>query len=340
MALSRGPASEMTAVDTVRCVLAGTMGRTAVIDNDVSGIEFLDKMPGPCLRDMATQVDMVVIANFGKSQDAGMRFGAMVTERAGVACPVVQIECSGPFFVEWVKGCCPGVIHVFEEMGIPRKEPIKLEPSVWETEGRTYRRMTSTVPGDFILVDGTMVGRATGNEVVLVSENGHIVEIQGADVKEHGIEKLDRFGGVNLRAVKLASTRTIRRMDHSPRIQKTHGRGVAFVDHAGMYVYDLVRDVEGVVTVGDDTTAVVADILYRYQIPVIGIVDGDADVILQKVHFKPGSLKLTVPHDDVFGIKVRDSVLDGKQEIDISFAEMRDRILELVGEDLVARQDF
>jgi len=112
------------------------------------------------------------------------------------------------------------------------------------------------------------------------------------------------------------------------------------VDHAGMYVYDLVRDVEGVVTVGDDTTAVVADILYRYQIPVIGIVDGDADVILQKVHFTPGSLKLTVPHDDVFGIKVRDSVFDGKQEIDISFAEMRDRILELVGEDLVARQDF
>lgn len=330
----------METVDSVRCVLAGTMGRTAVFDSGLEDIEFPGKMPGACLRDLASEVNAVVLANFGKSEHSGLVFGGMVVERAGVHVPTVQIECSGPFFVEWIEGCDSQVVHVLREMGLSRRVQIRIKPSVWEAQGRVYRRMTTAAPGDFILVDGIMVGRATGAEVVLACENGHLVEIQGADVKEHGIEKLDRLGGVDLYTVKLASTPTIRRTEHTPRIQEKKGCGVAFVDHAGMYVYDLAHDVEGVVSVGDDTTAVVGDVLYRFQIPVIGIVDGDEDVVLRNGHFTSGSVTLTVQEDDRFGLKVFAVVFENKRKIAASFEEVRDRIVELAGKEVVERRDF
>lgn len=330
----------MKTVDTLRCVLAGTMGRTAVIDHGLEGIEFWGKMPGLCLCDLASEVNTAVIVNFGKSEDAGLVFGAMVIERAGVNMPVVQVECSGPFFVEWTEGCDPRVIEAFRQMGIPQRDRIQIKPSIWEANGRVYRRMTTAAPGDFIFVDGIMVGQATGEEVVVACEDGHIVEIQGANVKEHGIEKLDRLRTIDLHTVKLASTRGIRRTPHTPRVQKRKGCGVVFVDHAGMYVYDLVHDVEGVVTVGDDTTAVVGDILYRFQIPVIGIVDGDADAILQNAHFTPGSVRLTVRDDDRFGLEVFEAVFKNSRQIDASFEEVRDRIVELAERDLIERRDL
>ena len=330
----------MKAIDSARCVLAGTMGRTAVIDSGLEGFEFPGKMPGACLRELALKVNTAVIANLGKSEHSGLVFGGMIVERAGVSVPTVQIECSGPFFVEWIEGRDPRVIDTLRKMGIPRRTGIRIEPSVWEAGGRVYRRMTTAAPGDFILVNGIIVGRATGSEVVLACEAGHLVEIQGAEVKEHGIEKLDRLGGVDLHTVKLASTPTIRRTDHAPRVRETKGSGVAFVDHAGMYVYDLVHDVEGAVTVGDDTTAVVGDILYRFRIPIVGIVDGDEDVVLRNVHFTPGSLTLTVREDDRFGLKVFEAVFESKQKIDASFEEVRDRIVNLAGKELVARRDL
>lgn len=330
----------MKTVDVIRCVLAGTMGRTAVIDTGLEGIEFWGKMPGACLCDLASKAHTVLLVNLAKSEDAGLVFGAMVIERAGVDIPVVQIECCGPFFVEWIEGSDPRLIDRLRQMGVPQRKPIQIKPSVWEDQGRLYRRMTTAAPGDFILVDGIMVGQATGTEVVLACKDGHICEIQGAIVKQHGIEKLDRFGGVDLRTVKLASSSSIRRTEHTPRIRETKGHGVAFVDHAGMYVHDLVHDVEGVVTVGDDTTAVVGDILYRFQIPVIGIVDGDEDVVLKNVHYTPGSVRLTVPEDDVFGLRVFKVVFENKPEIDDSFDKVRDRIVELAGKDLLERRDL
>ena len=112
------------------------------------------------------------------------------------------------------------------------------------------------------------------------------------------------------------------------------------MDHAGMYVYDLVHDVEGVVTVGDDTTAVVGDILYRFQIPVIGIVDGDADLILENIHFTPGSVRLTVREDDTFGLKVFEVVFKNRREIDASFDKVRDQIVGLADKDLVEQRDL
>ena len=107
-----------------------------------------------------------------------------------------------------------------------------------------------------------------------------------------------------------------------------------------MHVYELANDAKGVVTVGDDTTVVAADILARFNIPVIGIVDGDEDVVLKNGCFAPGSVRLTVKKDDEFGLTVQNAVFHGGTRIDIPFADALDRILELAGDELVKKQAF
>jgi hypothetical protein len=328
------------AVDSIHCVLAGTMGRTAVFDSGLDAIDFWDKMPGACLTELCLQADMVLIVNFGKSVESGLVFGGMVVQRSGVDIPVVQVECSGPFFVEWIKGCPSHIIETLGKMDLSRKEKIEIKPSVWEENGKVYRRMTTAEPGDFVLVNGIMVGRATGEDVVIACRNTHICEIRGVAVKEHGIEKLDRLGGIDLPRAKLASTSSIRRSGYIPRTMETSGRGMVFLDHAGMHVYKLMNNAQGVVTVGDDTTVVAADILSRFKIPVIGIVDGDEDVVLKNGCFAPGSVRLTVRKDDEFGLKVFDAVFKGKKQIDMDFTETLNRILELAVNDLVKKQYF
>ncbi|WDP85778.1 MAG: DUF2117 domain-containing protein [Desulfobacter sp.] len=330
----------LEALDAVRCVLAGTMGRTAVFDSGLEEIEFWDQMPGACLKELSRATDMVIIVNFGKSVESGLVFGGMVVDRTRVNTPVVQVECAGPFWVEWRSGCPSSIINLLARLGFSQMEKIEIKPSVWDENGRVYRRMTTAEAGDFVLVNGIMVGWATGDEVVMACENGHLCEIKGVDVKAHGIEKLDRLGGVDLKAAKLASTPTIRRTGFIRRMVKGSGHGMVFLDHAGMHVYQLANQAKGVVTVGDDTTVVVADILSRFDIPVIGIVDGDEDVLLKNGSFASGSVRLTVLKDDEFGLKVQDAVFGGGKQSDISFTEALNQILYLAGNDLVDTRYF
>ncbi len=221
-----------------------------------------------------------------------------------------------------------------------RAERITLGPSIWEQGGRILRRMTTAAAGEFVLINGIIIGRATGGEVVIECENRRIAKVTGVKIKAHGLEKLDRLGGVDLRQAKLVSTPTIRRTPCKPRIKKTSGHGMAFVDHAGMYVYDLAQNVEGAVTVGDDTTAVVGDILYRFQIPLIGIIDGDKDTILGNTRFTPGSVTLQVREDDRTGLRIFSEIFDNRITIDAGSAGIRDRITALVKNDLVERREY
>ena len=44
-----------------------------------------------------------------------------------------------------------------------------------------------------------------------------------------------------------------------------------------------LRDADLVVTAGDDTTLIASDILYRFNIPIVGITDGDLIKLLKMV---------------------------------------------------------
>jgi hypothetical protein len=325
----------------LRCVLAGTMGRTAAIDSGLPDIEYTGAQPSQILREIQNEVAEVFFANYGKSLSSGLMHGAMVAERANIAIPFVQIECSAGLFVNLNAGIRPEVIQILErQLGLRRHERIYNAAPVWEANHRICRWLTTAAAGDFVLVDGIVVGRATGGEIVIECEGRHIVSVGGTEIKKHGIEKLDRLGGIDLKSAKLATTRTLRRTEHIPRIVKRTGKGMAFVDHTAMHVYDSVRGAAGAVTVGDDTTAIVGDILYRFQAPVIGITDGDGDVILDNARMTPGSVVLTVREDDVFGLRVFSEVFRHRTIIGETFEEVRDRITALVGSELIRMQEF
>lgn len=330
-----------TPMAPLRCVLAGTMGRTAAMDSGLPDIRCPGTQPSRILKELQSEVDLVIFANYAKSLSSGLLHGAMVAARANIGIPLLQIECSAGLFVEWNAGRCPEVIEILERrLGLRKHDRVENPDSIWEENGRICRRLTASAAGDFVLADGIVVGRATGGEIVIECEGRHIARASGMEVKTHGLEKLDHLGGVDLKSVKLATTRTLRRMEHTPRIMKRTGKGMAFVDHAAVRIYDRVRNMEGAVTVGDDTTAIVGDILYRFQMPVIGITDGDQDVILENARITPGSVVFTVRQDDDFGRTVFSEVFQNRAIIEEKFEVVRERIAALVRNELVRRQEF
>jgi hypothetical protein len=330
----------LSALDDVRCVLAGAMGRTAVIDSGLPDIECPGKQPSRILKELEGTVDWLVFANYAKSEISGLTHGSMIVERAGVKAPLLQIECSGRCFVEWIEGNPPETIAALHAMGLRRELPIARKAALWEENGRICRRLSTAAPGEFLLVDGIVIGQARGGEITIECEGRHIIAVRGADIKAHGIEKLDRLGGVDLRSAKVASATSLRRGTRIPRTSKTSGKGVVFVDHAGMHVYDLIRDREGAVTVGDDTTAVVGDVLYRFQIPLIGITDGDRDDILGETFLTPGSTVYTVHADDIAGLRIHAEIFRRQPVSEDPFEVVRARITDLLGKDILRKQDF
>jgi hypothetical protein len=327
-------------ISDVRCVLAGTMGRTAVIDSGLQGIESPGSQPSRILRDLHGAVDSVLFANYAKSEQSGLMHAAMILEKADVEIPLLQVECSGHCYVEWIEGSSPALIQMVQEMGFSRRERLMRPSATWERNRKIYRRIDTAAAGEFLLVDGIVVGTALGGEIIIECEGRRIVHVRGVEIKPHGIEKLKRLGGIDLRTAKLASTASIRRTAHTPRITPVSGKGMVFVDHAGMQVYDLVQNREGAVTVGDDTTAVVGDVLYRFQIPLIGITDGDQDTLLGNTRLTPGSTVFTVREDDSAGLRIHSEIFRHQLTTNEGFESVRERISLLIREQILQRQDY
>jgi hypothetical protein len=107
---------------------------------------------------------------------------------------------------------------------------------------------------------------------------------------------------------------------------------VAFLNHAAEDVYKL-KNVDFVVTVGDDTTLVAGDILYRFGVPIIGITDGDIDKVVEK-GFKSGKsliIELETGLDDVIGEKICDELFKGNEIIEIENIEsFKNEILQII----------
>lgn len=330
----------LAGIDSLRCLLAGTMGRTAAIDSGLGGIECPGKQPSQILKELQGAVDAFLFANFGKSESAGLLHGAMIAEKAGIKIPLLHAECSGRCYVELNPGMNPSVFDALEKLGLHRTNPVAPQSVLWEKDGRLYRRLTTAAAGEFLLVDGIVIGKALGGDVILETSGRDIVDVKNAEIKPHGIEKLRRLGGVDLRTAKLASTSCMRRAVSSPKIAKASGKGLVFVDHAGMHIYDLAQSREGAVTVGDDTTAIVGDILYRLQIPLIGITDGDRDSLLCDTRFTAGSTVFVVPEDDRVGLQIFAEIFHNQAAIDDGFESVRDRITALIRGDILQRKDY
>jgi hypothetical protein len=93
-----------------------------------------------------------------------------------------------------------------------------------------------------------------------------------------------------------------------------------------------------VITVGDDTTAIAADIMTRFGIPIIGITDGDLDSVLEDTEVPAGSVIVRVRkgYDDILGQKVFKKIMNSKQQIKgLNKDDLLSRILEMAEKEII-----
>ena len=165
-----------------------------------------------------------------------------------------------------------------------------------------------------------------------MAEDGIITKIIGGDLKVHGIEKL---GKVDLKSA-IIKTGLLRRSEVAPRIiqscKDSNKYCVAFLNHAAEDVYKL-KDVDFVVTIGDDTTLVAGDILYRFGVPIIGITDGDIDKVVEKGFKSSESIIIELEEglDDVIGAIIQDKLFKMRDIIEIENIEnFKNEILNII----------
>ena len=151
------------------------------------------------------------------------------------------------------------------------------------------RKIRGCLPGEAVYVNGIVIGTATGGEVVLRRS----ARAGRSAVRDHGKGPRarkgheERTGGSCFSVVQERNGAWDTPFAYR---EGQAGRKVIFVDHCGHEVYRHLSDrVCGMVTVGDDTTAVCAHIGAHLGIPVLGIIDGDADSIVPAA-FAPGSV--------------------------------------------------
>ncbi len=206
----------------------------------------------------------------------------------------------------------------------------------WEGQ-KICRRIAGVSPGENIFVNGIVVGKSTSFKVTLVAEEGVITQIKGGTLKEHGVEKL---GEIDLEKA-ILKTGLLRRSVVKPRVIEASCLNLelnnpprlnagfeestctaAYLDHAAEDIYKL-KGANLVVTVGDDTTLVAADILFRFNVPIFGITDGDLDKVVEKGFKADGSVivELESGWDDIVGQEIFRECFKGKETIKIDNIE-------------------
>ena len=327
----------MSAFAGAHYMLAGTMARTALFDSGLQGVEAPGTMCSPAAQALATHCDQILFATCSKSTQAGLTLGKIVAQKMGKDIPFLQAECTGMACTVHAGLFPPDTLTTLQSLGFACVPSPDARIDTWLVGSRLYRRMRTAQAGEYVLLNGIFIGKARGGDVVLAAEGRQIVAVHGVDVKTHGLEKIERFGGVDLQTAKLASTARLRADNAEARVHPTQGQGVVFIDHAGMHVYELAHACAGAVTVGDDTTAVTADILRRFGIPVIGVVDGDSDSLHTGGAFAPGSVVLTVGADDEAGLRVQKAIFQGGKHANASFADVKAQVAAMLQDEILHR---
>lgn len=304
--------------------LGGTMGRTAVLDaglEDVIDIS-MGLTPSETINALKESIDLAVLLNHGKTLETGRYFGSIVASKLDSSIPFIHIE--RPFHDGRIiyyntngKRCALYIRELLKKHDIKCELMVEagpLQPLLVRSEGdRLVRRISGALPGENIRLEGIVIGHITHHEPEIICKDGRVIELRGVKVKQHGLDKLIRRR-IDLSNAKV-KTGNIRRTKHSPKVKPalslTSGKKIAIIDHCAESTFELVKDVDIAITVGDDTTTIAADILSRLGIPVIGITDGDLDGILGGTIVPAGSVIIRVREgfDDIVGNEVFDKVM-------------------------------
>ena len=328
----------LSGMGEVHPVLGGAMGRAAVID---AGLEDLIDIssslkPGESILALNSSCDVVLLVNEGKSIETGLAFGRLVFERLPVLeKPLYQLEFAGGCsLIRWNNAFHPffnKLRQVLDASVVQSPPAIK---SIITENGITRRRVFGVRPGESVIVNGIVIGKALSGNVVIVSSGDRITGLDGGRLKLHGIEKLEH---VDLSSA-IVRSGVLRDAVTTPRVLEHKVSGYAvIIDHSAENTFEMVEDADMAVVVGDDTTAVAGDLLTRLGIPMIGITDGDRDGITHNTHVPPGSvvIRLSPGNDDIVGRRVREEIFGGLGRMEIGdggFEEILYGVMRVAGE--------
>lgn len=324
--------------------LGGTMGRTAVIDNSLEDVIDISRklVPSDSLKIFHDDnVDVIFLLNYGKSVVTGQVFGYKVYNHyknkiVDNNIPIIQIERPGEAdgsVINWAfKSSLAEDFAKKLNLGIVTPEEVYETHIKNDNDTSTQRIIHGVSPGENIMVNSVVVGKSTSDKLVLVAENNHLVDIIGGEIKPHGVEKL---GEIDLNSA-IVKTGLLRKAKVTPRVLNTTKSDefkVAFLDHAGEDVYRF-KDSSAVITVGDDTTLISSDILYRFNIPIIGITDGDLDKVVESGFKSKNSVIFEVEsgNDDIIGAIIREEIFKNKEYSNNfeSIDEVEKEIIEII----------
>ncbi|MHC1603646.1 MAG: DUF2117 domain-containing protein [Candidatus Syntropharchaeales archaeon] len=335
-----------------KAFLGGISGKTAVIDAGLTDVIDItqQKLPSELITDLIREgYKFILLLNHAKSKTSGLALGEgifrRVVSQARGGFSFVQIDYNG-FAVPWrIEGReTERYGQLLNLFALREIKPPDREERIKKAGKKTYRNVEGVKAGEKILVDGIVIGVARCEDVVIIEENGKIVGLEGGNIIEENLLKLDY---VTLESAMVKSVGYFR--EHAPEVKGSFKRDVCEDKVALLFtadrVFEVLERVSGVVTIGDDTTAIVADIANRFDVPVLGITDGDLDGLIpeigsgEKFEFEriapKGSLIFRVrpEFDDEIGYRIKDEIFGGRDEIEIDFKVLCERVLEILGED-------
>lgn len=330
----------------VTCRLGGTMGRTAVIDAHLENIiNIEDKLlPSQSIKLLSESNDVLFLLNYGKSVVTGHTFGYKVLKNVDKKINLIQIERPSEddgVIIQWNDFDNAELIKEISQRlslkVISSTEAINTVKDLtgFNEKGNVISRKVAGVsPGENIMMNGIIIGKVTDDHLTIIAKDNMIVEMIGGEIKEHGLEKL---GPVDLTKaiIKTGLLRTTENI--KPRsIKHVQNKQLiaVFLNHAAEDIYKY-NFTDVLVSIGDDTTLLSSDILYRFNIPIIGITDGDLDKVVLKGFKLEESLIIQVQSgfDDIIGQSIHEKIFNNGESIEIeSIDTLKENILKLIDE--------
>ncbi|RAP51282.1 MAG: hypothetical protein BZ138_05610 [Methanosphaera sp. rholeuAM270] len=305
--------------------LGGTMGRTAVIDAHLEDeIDISEKLlPSQSIQLLSEDNDILFLLNYGKSIITGHAFAYKVLGNVKDKVNLVQIERPGEddgVIIQWNSYDNTEFLNKLnEKLNLEIMDSMEVKGIVenltgYEDEsGIIKRKVAGVSPGENIMLNGIIIGKVTEDELTIIAEDNMITSMIGGEIKEHGLEKL---GKIDLKTA-IIKTGLLRKSENIRPRQMEHESGdrlrACFLNHAADDIYKY-RKSDILVSVGDDTTLLSSDILYRFNVPIIGITDGDLDKVVLKGFKLEESLIIQVQsgYDDIIGQKIYEEVFNKK----------------------------
>jgi hypothetical protein len=278
-----------------RILVAGIMARTAAEESGLM-VEFSGEPPSILIRRLQKKVFLV---NRAKTPKSGRIFGEIVASRVPLERGLLHLECSSRTLYLWN--------HADEDLGNELAERTGFETihtmSALPARSSSLREIRGCLPGEAVCINGVVIGHATAETVVVTMENGTLQPLSGIIPKLHGLDKLHRTWRALDLTTAWCKSGTIRTSPPSPKHAPFRRGRIGVIDHKGTDLYRLMEEqICGILAIGDDTTCICGHIAAHRGIPVLGIVDGDCDQLVE-AGYASGSVVVQVEEgkDDIIG---------------------------------------